>query len=266
MSFSKTFIFCVFFLMGSCHSQNNNTPLRTSEDFNCVNGSMEAAYYEYGMNEPIPGINNPDSGFLILVDSNSKATNFISSEEQFINFQANALDTTFLKRLHPDGWQHLAVSEKLEKLSQEKILYKNQTDSIHFKNNQEQIQIWIINNTSDTVFLQMQDLSYICILQGLTKSGQWFPIQYWQFSKCGNSYYDKPFAPKMANSFITTIPHNGTYETKLRFKLLGKDRFYYSNVFTGKINECDFVDSKADKGTYPEDHYKLDTLTHLEMY
>ena len=115
----------------------------------------------------------------------------------------------------------------------------------------------------------MQDWSYICLLQGLTKGGQWFPIQYWRFSTCGNSYYDKHFPPKTANSFITTIPNKGDYETKLRFKLLGIDKFYYSNEFTGKINYCDFVEDSTnynDRRSKPEPHYKLDSIVHLSMF
>jgi len=115
----------------------------------------------------------------------------------------------------------------------------------------------------------MQDWSYICVLQGLTKGGQWFPLQYWRFSNCGNSYHDKHFPPKTANSFITTIPNKGDYETKLRFKLLGTDKFYYSNEFTGKINYCDFVEDSTnynDRSSKPEPHYKLDSIVHLSMF
>lgn len=217
----------------------------------------------------MPAIRDLTPGFIIVVDTSIKATNFVSFEEDYSRTLSEKLDTSFLNLLNPESWVKLSVNEKLDKLEKQKIFYKRQADSVHLKNNNGQNQIWIINNTTDTVSIQIQDWSYICILQGLTKGGQWLPIQYWRFSTCGNSYYDKHFPPKTANSFITTIPNKGDYETKLRFKLLGTDKFYYSNEFTGEINYCDFVEDIAnynDRRTKIEPHYKLDSIVHLSMF
>ena len=268
MQNSLLFIFYLPFLFGSCQTKNQQDKKPFKEDFNCTQGLMKHAWYEHGIDENIPSIKNIGNDFILLVDTNYKATNFISFDEDYSRTQSNELDTAFLS-LSEEKWEKLSVKQKLEKLVEQKISYKKQADDAHIKNNQGQNQVWIINNTTDTVTIQMQDWSYICILQGLTKGGQCFPIQYWRFSTCGNSYYDKHFPPKTANSFITRIPNKGDYETRLRFKLLGADKFYYSNEFKGKINYCDFVEDSTnynDRRGKPEPHYKLDSIIHLSMF
>lgn len=269
MQYSFFLILSLTFLFGSCQTKNQQDKKLFKENFNCTTGLMKSAWYEHGIDEKIPPIKNLSNDFVILVDTNFKATNFISFDEDYSRTQANELDTAYLSLLDPEEWEKLSAKQKIEKLAEQKISYKQQADSAHIKNNQGQNQVWVINNTTDTVSIQMQDWSYICVLQGLTKGGQWFPIQYWRFSTCGNSYHDKRFPPKTANSFITTIPNKGDYETKFRFKLLGTDKFYYSNEFTGKINYCDFVEDSTnynDRRSKPEPHYKLDSIIHLSMF
>lgn len=268
MQYLTLFIFSLIFSFGSCQTKNKNDDKSINENFNCSKGLMKGAWYEHGNDETIPNVKNLDNDFIILVDTNFKATNFISFGEDYSRTQSKSLDTTDYI-LHDDEWEKMTAKQKVSKVVEQKLYYKQQADSAHIKNNSRQNQIWIINNSTDTVSLQMQDWSYICILQGLTKGGQWLPIQYWRFSTCGNSYYDKHFPPKTANSFITKIPNKGDYETKLRFKLLGTDKFYYSNEFIGKINYCDFVEDSTnynDRRLKPQPHYKLDSLVHLSMF
>jgi hypothetical protein len=269
MQNSFLLIFCLTFLIGSCQTKKQQDKKPFKENFNCTTGLMKSAWYEHGLDEKIPPIKNLSNGFFILVDTNFKATNFISYDEDYSRRQSNELDTAYLSLLDPEEWEKLSVKQKIDKLTELKISYKKQADSVHINKNHGQNQVWIINNTTDTVSIQMQDWSYICVLQGLSKGGQWFPIQYWRFSTCGNSYYDKHFPPKTANSFIMTIPNKGDYVTKLRFKLLGTDKFYYSNEFTGNINYCDFVEDSTNfnyRRSKPEPHYKLDSIVHLSIF
>lgn len=268
MKYTGLFL-CLSILLNSCQTKSKTEPKAFDEKFNCSKGLMKGAWYELGIDEAIPTIKTLSNGFIILVDTNFKATNFISFDEDYSRTEAHTLDTSFLSLLNPEDWEKLSVNGKLEKLAEQKISYRQQADSAHIKNNKGQNQIWIINNTTDTVSIQMQDLSYICVLQALTKGGQWCPIQYWRFSTCGNSYHDKHFPPKTANSFVTILPNKGDYETKLRFKLLGTDKFYYSNEFTGRINYCEFVEdstSYSDRRLKHEPHYKLNDLVHLSMF
>jgi hypothetical protein len=269
MHSSFLFIFCFIFLFGSCKTNKQKDEKSINEIFNCRTGLMEKAWYEQGIDEKIPTLKNLDTGFIILVDTNFKATNFISIDEEYTRMLSNEPNTAYLSIFEPEVWEKLSVKQKLKKLKEQKFSYKQQADSLHIKNNQGQNRVWLINNTIDTVSIQMQDFSYICVLQGLTKGGQWFPVQFWKFSTCGNSYIDKHFPPKTANSFITTIPNRGDFETKLRFKLLGTDKFYYSNEFIGKINYCEFVEDSTnynERISPPKPHYKLDSIVHLSMF
>jgi hypothetical protein len=254
------FIFLIS-LFCSCQLDTKVDNKEFKESFNCSKGLMKAAWYEHGIDEPIPPIKNIENGFTILVDTNCKATNFISFDEDYSRTQSIQLDSSDLS--WTDNWGKLSIKQKHEKIIQEKLSYKINADKTHIKNNNGQNQIWIINNSNDIVSIQMQDWSYICVLQGFSKGGQWLPVQYWRFSTCGNSYYTKKFLPKTANSFIIKLPVKGDYETKLRFKLLGTDKFYFSNEFKGRINYCEFVEDSTnfnDRRSKPEPHYKLDTL------
>lgn len=67
--------------------------------------------------------------------------------------------------------------------------------------------------------------------------------------------------PKKATSFITTLPKRGNFKTKLRYKLLGFTKFYYSNIFDGTIDYCQFKISDQYSYAYGgERYYTLDTF------
>lgn len=256
-------LFALWILCCACdtHSDTDNKRL-VKEDFDCQLGSMQRAYNEHGADEKVPAIKGLGDKFIILVDSSQKVTNFISFGEALLRNESATLDTS-------DYFLHdeITVKQKLSYVAKEKVRYKQQVDSVHLKNNQNGQRVWVINNSSDTVLIQMQDWSFICILEAVTKGGKWLPIQYWRFSECGNSYYDKRFLPKTANSFIMDWPRQGDYATRLRFKLMGVKQFYYSNEFVGRINYCQFMEANQ-KGEWSNSgsHYKLDTLIHLSVF
>lgn len=254
----------LLFLIIGCDNKQPEKEKIVAETFDCKTGQMKPAWYEHGIDEPIPNIKGLQNEFTIIVDTNFKATNFISFNEDYSRERSTKLDTSDLN--WTDDWGKLTIKQKLEKVNQEKKDYLIQADSAHILNNQGQQQVWIINNSKDTVTIQMQDWSFICILQAKTKGGQWYPIQYWRFSTCGNSYYAKHFPPKTANSFVTKLPNEGDYKTKLRYKLLGADKFFYSNEFDGRINYCEFVEDSTNynngRGEL-QPHFKLDSLINL---
>lgn len=201
----------------------------------CEKGQMGYARYEVGIDEPIPEFLKSRSDFGMYVDTTNRETNFISYHENSLRTKGNS------------G-------------------YGEDPDSVHKANNTNKQQVWIYNASTHDVTIQMQDWWYICILQAKTPNGKWKPIQYWRFSGCGMSYYGKPFKPKTANSFVFKIPDYGGYRTELRFKLLGKGTFHYSNTFYGSINLCDFVQNPASysHGRIPySPNYKLDSLIDL---
>lgn len=230
-------------LLSSCNKKPTTTNPITPEKFNCIKGKMQMGVYTMGQDEIFPYDIPLDNSFTILVDTALKAKNFISFHESFERKEAQTLDTFDLQ--WRTNWLQLNKSQKLNLVKKRKQQALQFADSLHHANNTEQQQIWIINNSKDTVSLQMQDWLYFCILEAKSKQGQWHPIEYCPSSSCGNSYYFKYFPPKTSNSFVTQLPNRGNYKTKLRYKLLGDKTFYYSNEFEGSINYCEFVESDS---------------------
>lgn len=251
-------------LFQSCKDKKEEIAKPISESNACSKGLMNTEWHERGIDEPIPTTIKLKEGFTILVDTNLKAKNFISFDENYRREKSKKIDTisfTYWKR--PDDWDKLRTSQKINSVKKEINRLKQEADTIHIRNNKNQIQVWLLNNSNNVVKLQMEDECYVCVLQAKTRKGQWQPIQYWKFSDCGNSYSVKHILPKTANSFIMKIPNNGNYKTKLRFKMLGRYQFYYSNEFSGKIDYCEFFEDKSNYKNWSgklTPHYKLDSL------
>lgn len=254
---------CFVILFGDCRMIE--TPSLDNNEF--TEGKMSRAWYESGTNEA-KYLGETKKGFFIVADPGEKATHLASQEEQYLRKRGDATDPLF-KYFLPEKWASFSAQEKKDYIRRETVFYKQLADSIHRKNNQNRNQILMINQSPDTVSLQMQDGSYICVLQALNRRGKWHPIQYWRFSTCGNSYYIKHLPPGTVNRFLAEVPNRGDFQTKLRFKLLGADRFYYSNEFDGRIDYCEFVQNKEDYLNNiwnPDPDYKLDTFIYLPMF
>ena len=262
MKYPSCFIILAFTFI-SCNSENGPLP----PNIICNKGLMTEAMYEFSEDIPRPFISGLENDFIILVDTNNKTTNFFSRSEVFLRDQVTLDATSMEWYYYIRDWYNLNQKQKLEKVREKKIELLKAADSIHFYNNNEMIQVYLLNNTMDTISMQMQDASYICILQAKAYNDKWYPIQYWQFSGCGNSYFLKDFPPKTANSFIAKVPSDGNFQTKLRYKLLGKDKFYFSNEFTGNINYCEFLIDSAYYTDYDEsmrNYIYLDSLINLQ--
>lgn len=258
------YVLSVVGFITSCSRPERSTEKLSKDNFDCDKGLMKSAWYEHGVDERIPEITGLNAGFLIFVDTTLTATNFISFKESYRRKESTSLDTADLQWV--EDWEQFSVMEKLEKVKEERSKSKERADSIHRANNQGQQQIWIINNSEYTVTVQMQDWLFICVLQAKARNEQWYPIEYWRLSTCGNSYYRKTFLPMTANSFITARPVEGNFKTKLRYKILGSDKFFYSNEFDGRIDFCSFVE---DSSSYAEETrqplFKLDSLIDLTL-
>jgi hypothetical protein len=99
--------------------------------------------------------------------------------------------------------------------------------------------IYVINKTSDTISISNQDWSLFLIQEAKNKNGEWKPIEYWQYSTCGNSYLSVKLEP---NGILKTesLAYYGNFKTEIRFKLLNNDIVYYSNSITGFVNLSQF--------------------------
>ncbi|QYS85953.1 hypothetical protein JJC03_12995 [Flavobacterium oreochromis] len=228
-------------------------------------GKMKPALYIHGNDEAIPNLKNLKDSFVIIIDTTKIPKNYVSAEEMYEIKRSKTLDTSDLN--WTEDWEKLTAKQKKQAINSEKNLSRNQATFLHKANNsKENRQVWIINNTNNSVSIPMQDYLFICVLEAKDKRGLWKPIEYWRFSDCGNSYYEKIFRAKSSNSFITKIPNSGNYKTILRFKLLGKNKFYYSNEFQGKIDYLQFIENTNDfdeRRGKKQPHYKLDSLINI---
>ncbi|MEO6524301.1 MAG: hypothetical protein ABIN91_21625 [Mucilaginibacter sp.] len=208
---------------------------------NCQN-TIGYSISEYGQNGKTRLAATKGNNFNIIVSPAIKPVNFVSSIEQYYRSQARQVDTSIFY-LIKSNWKKLSPTQKLDVIEKEKTEYELRANAAHKANNTNHQLIYMVNNTDHDVALQMQDYNFIGVLEAKITESTWRSVQYIMFSKCGNSYVLKHIAPDSTAYFITPIP-TGNYKTTLRYKILGKDNFYYSNKFEGNITYCDLYDTK----------------------
>ncbi len=223
----------------------------------CQKQHMGYAYNEF-TDVPFPGAPDIPDGLAILVLP--KRVGFVSPMESYYRAQAVSLDTTVFYLMFPK-WKQLSASGKLKLMEQQKLLYLTRADSLHNLSAAAKQLVYVINNTNNEIKIGVQDFSFICILEAIDNNDQWKPVQYWRYSKCGNSYVTKHILPKKALAFIADNANIGNYKTMLRYKLLGPDKFYYSNEFEGSIDYCLFTEDEYSKGAYKLDTFQSRTFS-----
>ncbi len=91
------------------------------------------------------------------------------------------------------------------------------------------------NNSEKVIELSVQDDQIFIIQEAIDATGKWKPIEFWQYSTCGNSYHSIEILPK--NKIVTeTVRYNGDFKTRIRFKLLHKDKEFFSNEVEARID------------------------------
>ncbi|RKR84779.1 hypothetical protein BDD43_5032 [Mucilaginibacter gracilis] len=194
---------------------------------NCAN-TISCASNQYGINQQTLALAKaPKNQFSIIVNPQFKPVNFISVSENYYLSQSQRVDTSIFSLIKPE-WKQASAAQKAVIIAQEKANFATLAKKYHAASNAGQQLIYMVNNTPNDVALQMQDWSFIGILEALIGQNQWRAVQYWQFSTCGNSYLLKHIAPGNSLSFIAPVSM-GNYKTTLRYKILGKNIFYYSN-------------------------------------
>lgn len=199
------------------------------------------ARYDPGTAQSAPRTPHSKNRFVILADTNSTAHNFISFWERNLRRCAAQADTIHVIR--DEAWQKLTAQQKQTQAAHKQATCGQQADSTHIANNRGHFQIWLLNNSADTVHLARQDGVLICVLQARGKDQRWHSMQYWQFSMCGNSYYDQLLLPGERFALLGKLPKRGPDKIKLRYKLAGTGRFYYSNEFESRVDYHDFVEN-----------------------
>jgi hypothetical protein len=217
----------------------DNKPVASPTDY--VPGQAWQAYYPPGISKARPSATHLKNQFAIIADTSFVAQNFVSFSESNLRRWAAHADSTYL--LRGEAWRKLTSQQKQTEVARWRAACGRQADSLHTVNNRGHLQIWLFNNSADTVHLATQDDSFICVLQAQDKKQRWCSVQYWEFSKCGNSYYNQLLSPGEQVSLLTTLPNRGHDKIKLRYKLAGTSQFYYSNEFESRVNYHEFIEN-----------------------
>lgn len=103
--------------------------------------------------------------------------------------------------------------------------------------------IFVLNNSSDTIQVELQDGLMEIRLQAMNENKEWQFAEMELRSFCGNSYYDREFPPGFGK--IVSAPfYKGDFATKLRYCMKQNDQLFYSNTFSGMINKEQLVGQK----------------------
>lgn len=101
------------------------------------------------------------------------------------------------------------------------------------------IPVFLINETDSIMIIENHDGKLILIQEALDRNGEWTPIEYFNFSGCGNSYGEYFLAPDKLLMFGLRR-YQGEFKTKFRVRLKVSNTNVFSNVFEGSINEGQF--------------------------
>jgi hypothetical protein len=117
---------------------------------------------------------------------------------------------------------------------------ENEINLILEKSNDSLYSIYIFNKSTDSLKISSQDWHLYLIQEAKNQNGEWKPIEYWQYSWCGNSYLSEQLEP---NGILKTESkiYKGNFETQIRFKLLNDDKIYYSSPIVGFVNLSQFI-------------------------
>tara|TARA_R110002124_G_scaffold286715_1_gene468425 strand:- start:778 stop:1464 length:687 start_codon:yes stop_codon:yes gene_type:complete len=161
-------------------------------------------------------------GFFILIltiELNAQTTQMVNND--------NTIDRDFVAT---SAFKKKILEQRITEKEINLFLEKN-TDSLY--------SIYLVNKTSDSILISTQDWHLYLIQEAKDQNGDWKPIEYWEYSNCGNSYLTEKLGP---NGILKTesLVYSGLLETEIRFKLLNNNQIYYSNSIIGFINDSQF--------------------------
>jgi len=155
-----------------------------------------------------------------------------------LTFELNAQKAEMVINDNTIDRDFIATSDFKEKfLKQSKT--ENEINLILEKNTDSLYAIYLVNKTSDSILISTQDWHLFLIQEAKDQNGDWKPIEYWEYSTCGNSYLTEKLKPEGILK-TESLVYTGNFETEIRFKLLNKNQIYYSNSINGFINKSQF--------------------------
>ncbi|QHT70019.1 hypothetical protein GXP67_26925 [Rhodocytophaga rosea] len=235
----------------------------------CDTGTMKNFYYEFSPLTDIPAIKNLENDFVIVTGTSLTGTDFISKEEnqyrrslkeyQTVEDELKSIEAYRVQEdtlyEHDSIFLTLSREEQIKQLQVWRDGCKYIVDSIHQANNNGLQIVWLINNSSDTVRIATTDSHLLIIIEAIDIKGKWRPVEFHYLDHHGFVYRRLP--PKKATAFISTSSINGNFNTKLRYKLLGFKKYYYSNEFDGSIDYCQFEKNPKYSHAFFTRHYMM---------
>lgn len=123
------------------------------------------------------------------------------------------------------------------------LLKLDSTDITVYMDRYFAYKLYLINGTTDTLNIPVQDGVLKVIQQAVNQNHQWQDIDNFINSFCGHSYRSYKIAPG-SHQIFPAVFFKGPYKTKFRFKLNLGDKDVYSNTYTGFMNVSQFISPK----------------------
>ncbi|NEU06900.1 hypothetical protein GZH53_01130 [Flavihumibacter sp. R14] len=242
MKFKIASIIYLSLIATSCTTKPTKTNLKEPV---CKVGLMGPGIYELGTHTSIPNIEGLKEGFSIIIDTNYKAVNLSPFREEYVISQ---IKDPMSYRFDDSAWLALPNKIKLREIQKAKEDWKKEISRGIKKFNDGKQIVWLINRTSDTFTLQTRIFDLMAIQEAKDLNGIWRPIEYLGAVIDNFQFGYKKIPPLKAGYFKVVLPNQGNFSTKLRYKILGKERFYYSPEFAGKIKYCQFTQDTTETG------------------
>lgn len=107
--------------------------------------------------------------------------------------------------------------------------------------------VTLTNKDTLTIYILISDNSIPMILEAQDQFHKFNPIEYWDYSTCGNSYYYLVIEPSQRIEFPIR-KYEGNFKSKMRTKFILNGEYYYSNeIFCsmnpGMLNIPEFITS-----------------------
>lgn len=126
------------------------------------------------------------------------------------------------------------------------LLVADTSKHVAIHNSYKALNLYVCNNTSDTLQFNAQDSRLYLKLQALNQSGEWVDIEYLPSSWCGNSYHVLKLEPGYQWNFVFP-DYRGSIKTRIRARLAyihkndrHNEKLIYSNEFSGSVNPAQF--------------------------
>lgn len=153
------------------------------------------------------------------------------------------LDTVFKLTINapnnktPFLFKHLNKNEKILVIDRDTISLGNLLFS-----KSDSIEYFVLINTGDTAIAVIeQDWSLIAIKEAMNYKNIWQPIEFWNYSWCGNSYSDRVVLPGHI-LLMKTFRQFGSINTKLRLRLkTSTNGIIVSEPYEGNIDETYYI-------------------------